>query len=959
MSWLPLTFGAPMMLAGLLALPVIWWLLRLTPPRPQMEVFPPLRILARVLKKEETPHQSPWWLTLLRLLMAALVVLALADPVFNPREKLSTGGGALAMVIDNGWASAPDWDRRVATAERLIADAESTGAPVILAFTAEKPNSEIGPFDAAAARDRLRAAEPRPVPTDRPGTFARVAGLLDQFPRASIAMLTDGLSAPNDESAFQTLLARNPSNVFWAAPSQLDTVGLTVAENEVDGFAVTAVRAANDTAPRQVTLGAFDDKGRRIADAGIAFQLGESQAVGRVTVPFELRNDFASISVDGQPQAGAVRVLDDNSKRRRVGLLSQAEADQAQPLLSPLYYIRRAMQPFADLVEPQSSDLAEAIPQLLEQKPAMIIMADVGTIPEAPREKLVEWLRNGGTLVRFAGSRLAAAGNDEELLPVLLRTGERSLGGTLSWTTPQVVSDFPATGPFSDLSPPNEVTVTRQVLAEPTPDLADRTWANLADGTPLVTGARRGTGTLVLFHITPEATWSNLPISGTFVEMLRRIVQLSRNQGATAAATEAAPQSLAPYRLVAANGALVPPYGDAKPLTVGGPPAPVTIENPPGLYGSEDGVQAHNLLARDQQLLPISRPQDVPLTNVAYAFDESSALKGPLMAAALLLMVLDTLAVLWMGGRFARRPRPRPAATAATAAAAAVMLALALSLSLPGEARAQDAQTNGAQAGNAPTSDARPGDAEAVEAISTTRLAYVLTGDSSVDSVSRAGLAGLTRFLVEKTALEPGEPAGVDITRDELSFYPLIYWPVDANAPMPSQEAIARIDAYMREGGTVLFDTRDQFSTDLSAEGSASPSTERLRDILGDLNVPPLEPVPEDHVLTKTFFILNEFPGRFNGSPLWVEASLNAENTENRPVRTGDGVTPIMITANDFAGAWAVDANGDALLPTVPADPMQRVYALRAGVNIVMYMLTGNYKSDQVHVPILLERLGQ
>lgn len=940
MSWLPLSFGAPLMLVGLLALPVIWWLLRLTPPRPQLEIFPPLRILARVLKKEETPHQSPWWLTLLRLLMAALVVLALADPVFNPRERLSTGGGALALVIDNGWASAPDWQRRVATAERLIADAEAGGAPVILAFTAEKPNAEIGPFEAADARDRLQAAEARPVPTDRGATLARVAALLDQYPGASIALLTDGLAAPGDEPAFRAALSKNPGNVFWAAAQNLDTVGLTAADNDVDGFTVTAVRPAGDNAVKQATLGAFDDRGRRIADAPLSFGLGENQATARLTVPFELRNDFASISVDGQSQAGAVRVLDDNSKRRRVGLLSQSEADQDQPLLSPLFYIRRAMQPFADLVEPQSADLAEAIPQILEQKPAMIVMADVGTIPEAAHEKLVAWLRDGGTLVRFAGSRLAAAEGDEELLPVVLRTGERSLGGALSWTTPQVVANFPPNGPFSDLTPPNEVTVSRQVLAEPTPDLADRTWASLADGTPLVTGARRGSGTLVLFHVTPEATWSNLPISGTFVEMLRRIVQLSRNQGAATLATEAAPLSLAPYRLIAANGALVPPSGDAKPLLVGGVVPPVTIENPPGLYGSEDGVQAHNLLARDQQLAPISRPQDVPLTEVAYAFDESSPLKGPLVAAALLLMVLDTLAVLWIGGRLTRRRHDRRKA----AAAAAMLLGAFLASSWPHPSMAQDV---------------RPGDAQAVEAISTTRLAYVITGVSSVDAISRAGLTGLTQFLIDKTALEPGEPAGVDIASDELAFYPLIYWPIDPAAEMPSQEAIGRVDAYMRQGGTVLFDTRDQFSTDITGSGTASPATARLRDILANLNVPPLEPVPADHVLTKTFFILNEFPGRFNGSPLWVEASVGAENTDNRPVRTGDGVSPIMITANDLAGAWAVDQNGDALLPTVPADPMQRVYALRTGVNIMMYMLTGNYKSDQVHVPVLLERLGQ
>ena len=939
MSWLPFSFGFPAVLWGLLALPVIWWLLRLTPPKPQTEVFPPLKILARVMKTEETPHQSPWWLTLLRLVMAALIVLALAEPVFNPREKLPANGAALAVVVDNGWASAPDWDRRVATARRLIADAHSSGEPVVLAFTAEKPNAEIGPFDASTALDRLNAAKPRPVPVNRPALFARVAAELRNLPGATVAVLADGLAAAGDKEAFANLIGQDAASLVWAVPDRLDVIGLTAAENEVDGFTISAIRASGDPAPSQATVGAFDDKGRRIADATLTFGPGETAATGTMKVPFEMRNDFASIAIDGQPQAAAVQVLDEGSKRRRVGLLSQAEADQAQPLLSPLYYIRRALEPFADLIETPSPDLAEAIPQLIQQKPAMIVMADVGTIPDTARMELVDWVKNGGMLVRFAGTRLISAGNDEELLPVRLRLGERSLGGALSWTTPQPVTEFPPTGPFADLAPPSDVTVSRQVLAEPTPDIVERTWASLADGTPLVTGARREKGTLVLFHITPAATWSNLPISGSFVEMLRRIVQLSRNQGAVAAGQEGAVASLAPYRMIAADGRLVPPTPDAKPLVTGRGGIPVTIENPPGLYGTEEGLVAHNLLRADAILAPLARPQfTVPVTSVRYAFDKSRDLKGPLVAAALALMVLDTLAVFWMGGMFTRGPRK--ATRAAASVAIAVLAAGALMSTAP----------------RALAEDAGPGDAEAVNAISVTHLAYVLTGDAAVDSVSRAGLAGLTRFLIEKTALEPGEPAGVDIARDELTFYPILYWPIDPSAPMPSEAAIARVDAYMKEGGTVLFDTRDQFAAGLD---TASPATLRLRNILENLNVPALEPVPEDHVLTKAFFILPEFPGRFNGSPLWVEASLEASNAENRPVRTGDGVTPIMITGNDFAGAWAMDETGDPLLPTVPADPMQRVYAFRAGVNIMMYMLTGNYKSDQVHVPILLERLGQ
>ncbi|MGY6706860.1 MAG: DUF4159 domain-containing protein [Rhizobiaceae bacterium] len=941
MTWLPLSFGAPLVLAGLVVLPVIWWLLRMTPPRPQTEIFPPLRILASVLKREETPHQSPWWLTLLRLVMATLIILALADPVLNPRERMAAGGSATAILMDNGWAAASDWSVRVATAERLIADAEASGVPVVLAFTAEDPSSSVGPFDAAAARDRLNAASPQPVPVDRVAAAERLATALEGLPGAGLALLTDGLASDEDAAVWESLANADIGRLVWAEPEQPSMLALTGGDNLADVFAVTAVRPQGDTAPRQITAGAYDDRGRRLADAVIDFAMGETEARGEIAVPFELRNDFSSLSIDGETHAAATRVLDESQRRRRVALISQAEGDQAQPLLSPLYYINRALEPYADIIRASSSDLAEAIPEMIEQGPAVIVMADVGAMPASARRDLIDWMEGGGTLVRFAGSRLAAAENDPDLLPVRLRLGERALGGTLSWTEPQQVSEFPPTGPFADLSAPSEITVTRQILAEPSADIVERTWANLADGTPLVTGDRRGDGTLVLFHITPEATWSNLPISGSFVEMLRRIVQISRNQAMIEAGGEERRATLPPYRMIAANGMLVPPTPDARPLEISGNGQPVTLRNPPGLYGTDEGVIAHNLLGADARLEPISAPEtELPVTRVAYAFDQQQDLRGPLLAAAIILMILDSLIVLWMGGHLRRRPR-----LASRSASTAIVLFAAGALLVPGTGLAQ-------------YDDSRPGDAEAIAAISETRIAYVITGDSSIDSISRAGIAGISRFLTDKTALEPGQPAGVDIETDELSFYPLIYWPVDDSAPMPSEEALSRIDAYMQQGGTVLFDTRDQYGSGLF-DGAASPATMRLREILSGMNVPPLEPAPDDHVLTKTFYILHEFPGRYAGGPLWVEAMGEGEADPERPVRQGDGVTPIMITANDFAGAWAEDASRRPMLPTVPSDPMQREYAMRAGVNIMMYMLTGNYKSDQVHVPAILERLGQ
>jgi hypothetical protein len=160
----------------------------------------------------------------------------------------------------------------------------------------------------------------------------------------------------------------------------------------------------------------------------------------------------------------------------------------------------------------------------------------------------------------------------------------------------------------------------------------------------------------------------------------------------------------------------------------------------------------------------------------------------------------------------------------------------------------------------------------------------------------------------------------------------------------------------MKQGGLVLFDTRDggmQFEG-----GPRTPAQNWLRTFLADIDLPPLEPAPRDHVVNRTFYILENFVGRTEGGPTYIEALPPEPDAANRPVRAGDGVSPVIIASNDLAAAWAGDKYGEALYPLDPGGPRQREMALRAGVNIVMYTLTGNYKADQVHVRELLERLG-
>jgi hypothetical protein len=482
---------------------------------------------------------------------------------------------------------------------------------------------------------------------------------------------------------------------------------------------------------------------------------------------------------------------------------------------------------------------------------------------------------------------------------------------------------------------PDDVQVTRQVLAEPDTDLAERTWAALADGTPLVTATQMGKGWLVLFHVTADTSWSNLPLSGAFVEMLRRIVAFSEVAKSGTEGATGDRQPIPPWRVLDGYGRLSQPAAEARPIPAGARDLVVNAEHPPGLYGTEEGFEALNLFGPDSEILPFDASAVSGAEARPYPTESPTEIAPWLLAVALALLILDALAVLWLAGwlRSARR--------AATVGLALFMLAPAFA---PGSARADEAS-----------------DLAALEAVSKTRLAYVVTGDAAIDEASRAGLYGLSQILAERTALEPGDPAPVDPSKDELAFYPLIYWPIDPAAELPNSGTMARVDAYMRQGGSVLFDTRDQLerSTNINSF-TGTPAVERLRQMLSSLDIPPLEPVPADHVLTKAFYLLNDFPGRYSGGPLWVEASQQpTEEQADRPAQAGDGVSTILITENDFAAAWAMDEQGNFLYPTVPTDPLQREMAFRVGVNIVMYTLTGNYKADQVHVPALLERLGQ
>jgi len=916
----PLAFAVPWALAALVGLPVLWWLLRVVPPAPRRVAFPAIRLLEGLRPREDTPHHTPWWLLLLRLAIAALVILAVARPLI-PSGTAVPEGGAIVLVIDDGWAAGRDFESRRQRALRILDQAERESRPVALLTTAARRPGEVREIElapASRAKAAVGALEPRPWPLDAIAATA----LLDRLslPDGGVAMWIRSEEAAPGTAELAVRLQRLGRLVVVDA-SDGGPVWLDSPESSPDALTATVRRLPGDTeAPVAVRAVTEDD--RVLARVTGRFDAGAEQATLSVALPTELRNEVARLEVEGQSTAAASFLVDERFRRRPVGLLSAREFEGAQPLLDELYYLDRALAPFTEI---RRGDLAT----LLDRELAVLVMADVGSLPFGQRETLDTWIGQGGIAVRFAGPRLAAAGVEkgtlgpEDLVPVRLRRGDRTLGGALSWSRPAALAPFAEDSPFHGLAIPPDVTVSRQVLAEPAIDLGEKTWARLGDGTPIVTAERRGDGWLVLVHTTANADWSNLPLSGLFVEMLRRLVALSQGVGGTS------DRALPPLSMLDGFGRLGPVATGAEAL----PPtaartAPVQVgpRHPPGFYGTDSAREALNL---GPALADLGARATLPAGVEVQALDAGRDLdlQGWLFALALLLALADTVVALALRGLL-------PTARAATTA----VLAVALLSAAPGSARAQ--QPNGA-----------PADPErfALEASTETRLAYVLTGDSWVDGISRDGLIGLTDTLTRRTAVEPGTPYGIDLETDELAFFPLLYWPVTDSQPRLSEQAVARVNGYMRNGGVILFDTRDRYQI-VTPGARGGPGMQRLIDISRDLEIPPLAPVSPDHVLTRTFYLMHDFPGRYAGGTVWLEDGISNPGSE---------VSPVLIGSHDWAAAWARDDLGRFRFPVVPGGELQREMAFRFGVNLVMYALTGNYKADQVHVPSILERLGQ
>lgn len=900
MEFLAQSFLNPMLLSFMAAIPVLWWLMRLLPPPVRKIRFPAAFLLVDEVPRETTASRMPWWIFILRALAVFLFVLSFAHPVFDRETVIAGNGGAVAIVIDNGWASAAHWDERISVANRLLTKiAQSDRSVLILptapdAETAKLPTPAI--MSADEARSYLSVLKPMPWSVDQKEAADILSSIAAAQPVSQAVYIGDGVAYPSS-NAFLDSLAAGPGLTIVNLPDTNTPILLEKQESNRKSLEFTMHRLSSER-DHAVNIRALAENGGLVDQKTVLFSGGDTSVSFDWQMPDEQMMRVARYEAGSQPMASATYYLQ-NKAAAWAGILTDGTVNPDNSILSDSYYLKRALQEDYGL---QFGNLST----LMEKHMPVILWPDSVLLTDEDRQLLQEWVLNGGRLIRFSGVNLVAGAEKDTLLPVPLRREERVMKNGLTGQEPLHIKDISIDSPLSGLEIPSDVTITRQALALPTPEVFEKTWVSLDDGTPLVTAATKEKGDIILIHTTAGPSGSTLAYSGFYVEMLGRLI----SGFSTDAQNVAASGNLVLKRKIDAFGRLQSLNAREKNISVSSNnnmfPSP---ETPPGFYEGAEGVYISNL---GSHIAGMMQRDYVPSSATVMSMDVSSRgdnIRQFLLGAALALFLLD-IAVKWIVIRgISMKPF------------AAMIFALVMMTVTPA----------GAQQKPSPS-----------EMAAGVYVGHLKTGDQQLDNLAHRGLQGLQEVIRMRSTIDMRGVVAVDPEQDDLSFYPMLYWPLTSRQAPLTQKAMLSLQAYMRQGGLLMIDTRD------GGDGDAARQT--LQRMLSVIAIPALAEVTPDHILSRSFYLLKSWPGVTASQHVWVEKEPDPNN---------DSVTSIIVGGNDWAAAWSMDATDRQRFAITPDGEAQREMAYRFGMNVMMMALAGNYKSDQIHVNEMLKRFGK
>ena len=397
-----ISFGNPIALWGLLSIPGIWLLLKIYPPAPKTIFFPAIKFLTNINNDEETAGNTPLWLLLFRILLVIILILAFAQPIYNAKPNF-LNNNPLLLIVDNGWSSSINWEKRKENLIEYVDRAEQQKIPIIILPTAPKNNilkEKLLLLNASDAKSYIELLTPNPWPSD----YRLLNEKLEELSKDknyNIVWLWDGIDHENDDS----------SQIF---SKKLESIGNLRVVDFLNSSPIKIIKKVSNSDNNNLSIeiqrnfGSLEEiifirangnNGKLLNRKQLTFKENERIISTDLIIPNDLRNELISVSIENVNNAGAVYLSDEKWRKRNVGIYGDKEAFRTQPLLSPAYYLDRAINSFHKVEISQIEDL-------IKSELSVIILPGVGTLGEDINSKLKTWIRNGGILIRFAGPNL-------------------------------------------------------------------------------------------------------------------------------------------------------------------------------------------------------------------------------------------------------------------------------------------------------------------------------------------------------------------------------------------------------------------------------------------------------------------------------------------------------------------------------------------------------------------------
>ena len=884
-------------LLGLALTPVIWIIVKSLPPVPKSFNFSSFFLLEKIDHDNSKNKKTPLWLVLFRTFLFILIVFFFSKP-FLKNENSITGEKyeKYIIVADIGWSIAKDWDKFKEIVLAIGKEAEKNKKKIVFFHSKLVSYKEARIFNTSDyLNNYLENISPLPVQL-KSSSLNKLIKKDNFFKNSQVFFISSKFDFINFADQFKSInnLKNRNNNYHFINPVETILIIKSIKITQ-DKIKCEIFRLGKNKFKQDFFLKIETVNKEVIYRNAHTIKKNKNIEIINLSFPIEIINQIESIRLVGQNHAGAKYYFDDFSKKKNIAILTNNEFYNQSPLLSPIYYIKKSL-------HPKHTIKIEKIENIINQDYSTIIIPGKIKIPNELNDRLNKWLLEGGTLIRFAEEGMV--GKYSSFLPYQETYSRiRYIDSQLTINNKLIISAFEKDSIFYGIEIPRDINFNKQLIFEVNSEQVN-ILAKLNDNTPLVSMKKFGDGEIILFHIGANNDWSNLPISSLFSDILNRVLLFSKNSKSynlnnlnLNKEIDGFGNLITPKRIVSIDN-----FEKLKTLKP-------SIENPPGKY---ENNQISIFLNLATNITDYTTEKNNSIVDTSYSFETSRDLSPTILKIILSMFILDILITIMIKNNvsylriFARKK------------GLLVFIIFFLACIKIDNVIANQ-----------------------------TYLAYIKINNNQINKVSAIGLENIRNLLETRTSINAKGVIGLDIKSDNIFSYPFIYWPLTRNLLDIKKPEIIKIKNYLNNGGIIVFDviefSRDTFNL-------KEKKFQNIRNFLYDIGADELSLIPEDHTLTKSFYLLSKFPGKWDNKILFIENS----NLEYK-----DGVSSIILGFNDWAKAWAIDKNNIPLFPVVPGGERQRELSYRFGINIAMYALTGNYKSDQIHLKSILKRLNK